>query len=63
MSLRDDMQRFSAALKAKYRPVFKGEIDREAMRFHALADTARETAEEITGAGRAIAQLTKGKGQ
>lgn len=53
----------AAALKAKYRPVFRGGMEREVRRYAAMADHARETAQELTGAGRAIASLTKGKGE
>lgn len=57
------LRAIAAALKAKYRPVFRGGIDREADAYRFVARTARETAEEITGAGRAIASLTEGKGE
>ena len=57
------VREIAAALKARYRPVFRGGIEREAELFLTFADTARETAEEITGAGRAIASLTREKGE
>lgn len=57
------LRAIAAALKAKYRPVFRGGIDQEADAYRFVARTARETADEITGAGRAIASLTEGKGE
>lgn len=57
------LRAIAAALKAKYRPVFRGGIDREADAYRFVARTARETAEEITGPGRAIASMTEGKGE
>ena len=60
MNLRD----VTAALKAVYRPVFRGGIERELRAHSLLAAEARETADEFsTGAGRAIASLTQGKGE
>ena len=58
-----NLRAISAALKAKYRPVFRGDIDRETRRFTRLAADVRATADELTGAGRAIVSLTEGKGE
>lgn len=53
----------AAALKAKYRPVFRGGIEKELRRFAAMERQTKADALAITGAGRAIASLTKGKGE
>ncbi|MBX7496750.1 hypothetical protein K3172_12865 [Qipengyuania sp. 6B39] len=59
MNLRD----LTAAFKAKYRPVFRNGIDTEVRRFADLAAKTKAEALEITGTGRAISALTKGKGE
>jgi hypothetical protein len=53
----------TAALKAKYRPIFRGGIEKEAELFLEFRDSVQEAAKEVTGAGRAIASLTEGKGE
>lgn len=58
-----NLREIAAALKARYRPVFRGGIDREAREYRLLAKDMRGTAQEITGAGRAIASITEGKGE
>lgn len=58
-----NLREIAAALKAKYRPVFRGDIEREAKAYRKLALTMQNTAEEVTGAGRAIASMTEGKGE
>lgn len=63
MKIPDDIARYSAALKAVFRPVFRSGIDDEARAMTLLAEDMRKSAEEITGAGRAIASMTEGKGE
>lgn len=58
-----NLRSLAAALKQKYRPIFRGDLDREAEHFRQVAAVTRETADEITGAGRAIASMTEGKGE
>ena len=58
-----NLSEIAAALKAKYRPVFRGGIDREAREYRLLAREMRGVAQEVTGAGRAIASFTEGKGE
>lgn len=58
-----NLRAIAAALKAKYRPVFRGDMERETRRYAVMANDMKETAREITGAGRAIASITEGKGE
>ena len=58
-----NLTEIAAALKAKYRPVFRGGVDKELRAYKVMQKDMRETAEEITGAGRAISALTEGKGE
>ena len=53
----------AAALKAKYRPVFRGGVEREVRRYAAMAEQAREAAQELTGPGRAMSAIVEGKGE
>ena len=58
-----NLRAISAALKAKYRPVFRGGMEREGRRFEAMAKQTQADALALTGAGRAIASMTEGKGE
>lgn len=57
------LHEISAALKQRFRPVFRGGIEDERSRMTALAVQVRKDADEISGAGRAIASMTEGKGE
>lgn len=57
------LREFTAAVKAAYRPIFHGGIEDEARRLTEVSQETRAVAEEITGAGRAIASMTEGKGE
>lgn len=58
-----NLRSIAAAIKQKYRPVFRGDLEREVRELRIVAIEARKTADEITGAGRAIASMTEGKGE
>ncbi|HCT35085.1 MAG TPA: hypothetical protein DF966_18215 [Sulfitobacter sp.] len=59
MNLRD----ITAAIKAAYRPIFHGEIEKEVQRLSLVSEETRAIADEVTGAGRAITAMTEGKGE
>ena len=58
-----NLREITAAMKAMYRPVFRGGIEDEARLLLTVSEETREAADEITGAGRAIASMTEGKGE
>ena len=58
-----NLREITAAVKAKYRPVFRGELEKEALLLVDVAEETRALADEFSGAGRAIAALTRGKGE
>ena len=59
MKLRD----LAAAFKARYRPVFRGGVEKEVRKFAALSERAKADAALLAGPGRAIASLTEGRGE
>ena len=57
------VRHIAAALKAIYRPVFMGEIESEVELMSAVAKKARADADSLTGTGRAVLGVTKGRGE
>lgn len=57
------LQEIAAALKQKYRPVFRGGFEAEARAARRMAQEVRDDAERLDGMARATAAFTGGKGE